>query len=168
MYYEFSAEGLGSEIGYNALSVMWESYLTWGERHTFHPKITMGLADRTMPLSQQFRLGGREMFFGLREDDQLGRELLLLNLEYRLLLPFRLLFDSYLRFRYDLGSISTVPEEIKFSTLRHGVGTELVLRTPIGPASVGVGKSFYLNKDLPEDPLQHGPFLFYFALGYDF
>ena len=168
MYYEFAAEGLGSEIGYNALSVMWESYLTWGERHTFHPKITMGLADRTMPLSQQFRLGGREMFFGLREDDQLGRELLLLNLEYRVLLPFRLLFDSYLRFRYDLGSISTVPEEIKFSTLRHGVGTELVLRTPIGPASVGVGKSFYLNKDLPEDPLQHGPFLFYFALGYDF
>ncbi len=168
MYYEFASEGLGSEVGYNALSVMWESYATWGTRHTFHPKVTMGFADRTMPLSQQFRLGGRETFFGLREDDSRGRELLLLNLEYRLLLPFRLLFDTYLRVRYDLGSISAVPEEIKFSTLRHGVGTELVLRTPVGPASIGIGKSFYLSKNLPENPIQQGPFLFYFALGYDF
>jgi NTE family protein len=168
MFYEFASEGLGSEIGYNALHVMWESYSTWGTRHTFHPRVVMGFADRTMPLSQQFRLGGRETFFGLREDDQRGRELLLVNLEYRLLLPFRLLFDTYLRVRYDLGSISAVPEEIKFNTLRHGIGSELVLRTPIGPASVGVGKSFFLSKDLPENPIQQGPFLFYFALGYDF
>jgi NTE family protein len=168
MYYEFASEGLGSEVGYNALSVMWESYATWGSRHTFHPKVTLGFADRTTPLSQQFRLGGRETFYGLREDDQRGRELLLLNLEYRLLLPFKLLFDTYWRVRYDLGSISEVPEEIKFSTLRHGIGTELVFRTPIGPASIGVGKSFYLSKDLPQNPIQQGPFLFYFALGYDF
>jgi NTE family protein len=168
MFYEFASEDLGSEVGYNALSVMWESYATWGTRHTFHPRITMGFADRTMPLSQQFRLGGRETFFGLREDDQRGRELLLLNLEYRYLFPFRLIFETYLRLRYDLGSISTVPEEIKFSTLRHGVGSELVLRTPIGPASIGVGRSFYLSKNLPENPVQWGPVLFYFALGYDF
>ncbi|RPH35860.1 hypothetical protein EHM92_05460 [bacterium] len=168
MYYEFASEGLGSDVGYNALSVMWESYATWGMRHTFHPKLTMAFADRTMPLSQQFRLGGRETFFGLREDDQRGRELLLLNLEYRLLLPFRLLFDTYVSVRYDMGSISTVPEEIKFSALHHGVGAELILRTPIGPASVGAGKSFYLSKNLPENPIQQGPLLFYFALGYDF
>jgi NTE family protein len=168
MYYEFASEGLGSEVGYNALRVMWEGYTTWGTRHTLHPRITMGFADRTMPLSQQFRMGGRESFFGLREDDQRGRELLLLNLEYRLLLPFKLLFDTYWRVRYDLGSISEVPEEIKFSTFQHGVGTELVFRTPIGPASIGVGKSFFLSKNLPENPIQQGPFLFYFALGYDF
>ena len=168
MSYEFASVGLGSDIGYNALRVMWESYSTWGIRHTFHPKITMAFGDRTMPLSQQFRFGGREIFYGLREDDQRGRELLLLNLEYRFLLPFRLLFDTYVRVRYDLGSISTVPEEIKFSTLRHGVGAELALRTPIGPASIGVGKSFYLSKNLPENPIQEGPFLFYFALGYSF
>ena len=168
MFYEFASQGLGSEVGYNALSVMWENYSTWGTRHTFHPKVTMCFADRTMPLSQQFRLGGRDSFFGLREDDQRGRELLLLNLEYRFLFPFKLLFDTYLRVRYDLGSISSVPEQIKFSTLSHGLGVELALRTPIGPASIGVGRSFKLSKDLPENPVQWGPFLFYFALGYDF
>jgi NTE family protein len=168
MFYEFAAPGLGSDVGYNALSVMWESYSTWGGRHTLHPKITLGIADRTMPLSQQFRLGGRDTFFGLREDDQRGRELILLNLEYRFLFPFKLLFDTYLRLRYDIGSISAVPEELKFSTLRHGLGAELALRTPIGPASIGVGRSFNLSKNLPQNPVQWGPFLFYFALGYDF
>jgi hypothetical protein len=73
-----------------------------------------------------------------------------------------------LRLRYDIGSISAVPEELKFSTLRHGLGAELALRTPIGPASIGVGRSFNLSKNLPQNPVQWGPFLFYFALGYDF
>jgi hypothetical protein len=61
-----------------------------------------------------------------------------------------------------------VPEEIKFNGLRHGVGTELVLDTPIGPASLGLGKSFYLSRNLPKNPVQQGPLLFYFALGYNF
>ncbi len=92
--------------------------------------------------------------------------MLLLNLEVRYLFPVRLLFDTYLKARYDLGTISTVPEEIKFSTLLHGIGAELALATPIGPASLGVGKSFYLSKDLPENPVQQGPFVFYIMIGY--
>lgn len=164
--YEFAFEGLGSDISYNALRVSYESYTTWGRRHTFHPRATMGFADKTMPFAQQFRLGGRESFFGLREDDSRGRQLLLLNLEYRYLLPFRILFDSYARFRYDLGAISAVPEEIKFNTLRHGLGGELALDTPVGQAAFGFGKSFFFNPDLLGNPLQEGPFVFYFMIGY--
>jgi len=67
--YELSSEALGSEVSYNALRVMYEFYSTWRGSHTFHPKITLGLADQTMPVAQQFRLGGRESFFGLQEDD---------------------------------------------------------------------------------------------------
>jgi len=164
--YEFAFAALGSDVAYNALKMTYETYTTWGNRHTLHPRITMGFADKTMPFSQQFRLGGRESFFGLREDDQRGRQLLLLNFEYRYFLPFRMLFDAYLRARYDLGTISAVPEEIKFSTLRHGLGVELALDTPVGQASFGVGKSFYFIRDLPLNPVQEGPFLFYFTIGY--
>ncbi len=164
--YEFAFAAFGSDIAYNALKVMYETYTTWGTRHTIHPRITMGFADKTMPFSQQFRLGGRESFFGLREDDQRGRQLLLLNFEYRYFLPFRVLFDAYLRARYDLGTISAVPEEIKFSTLKHGLGVELALDTPLGQASFGVGKSFFFIRDLPQNPIQEGPFLFYFTIGY--
>lgn len=164
--YEFAFKGLGSEESFNALRFMYESFSTWGERHTIHPRLTIGFADRTMPLGEQFRLGGSELMFGTREDDRRGRQLLLVNVEYRFALPFRILFASYLRARYDLGSISVIPEEIKFATLRHGIGAELALDTPIGPASFGVGKSFYFGRDLPRNPIQEGPFLLYFMLGY--
>jgi NTE family protein len=164
--YEFAIQGLGSEIGYNAMQLMYEWYSSWGGRHTIHPRFTMDFADKTMPLSQQFRLGGLDNFFGVREDDRRGRQLILFNLEYRYFLPIRLLFDTYFSVRYDLGQISTLPEEIKFSALRHGIGAELAWRTPVGPAIIGAGKSFYLGKDLPQNPIQQGPLIWYFLIGY--
>jgi NTE family protein len=166
MSYEVSLEALGSQVSYNALRLVYESYSTWGGVHTFHPRFTLGFADRTMPVAQQFRLGGRETFFGLREDDRFGRQLLLVNIEYRYHFPLRLVFDTYLRGRFDAVTISSVPAELKFSTLRYGAGAELALSTPLGPANLGIGKSFYFGKDLPENPLQEGPFVIYFMIGY--
>ena len=166
--YEFAVDGLGSNISYNSLKVMYETFTTWGLRHTLHPRFTMGFADKTMPFAQEFRLGGLDSFFGTREDDRRGRELLLMNLEYRYFLPVRILFDSYLRLRYDVGTISEIPEEIKFSTFRHALGCELAFDTPIGQAALGAGKSFFFNRDLPNDPIQQGPLLWYFVIGYQF
>jgi len=167
--YEFASERLGTTPGegYNALRLMYESYTSLGRHFAFHPNLTLGFADKTMPLGEQFRLGGRGAFFGTREDEQRGRQLLLLNLELRYLLPFKILFDSYLRLRYDLGTISKVPEEIKLSALRHGVGLELAIDTPIGPAYFSAGQAFFFNKDLPENPFQLGPLLLYFQVGYE-
>jgi len=164
--YEFAVQGLGGEIAYNAFRASWESYATWGGWLTFHPKITAGFADNTMPFAQQFRLGGQNSFFGVREDDRRGRQLLLFNMEFRYHLPFKILFDAYLTTRYDLGSISTSPEEIKFSNFRHALGGGVAINTPIGPAVFSVGKSFYFGKDLPDNPIQQGPLLFYFQIGY--
>jgi NTE family protein len=165
MSYEFSLEGLGSQVGYNSLHAMYESYTSWGKALTFHPRFTLGFADNTMPLAQQFRMGGRDSFFGLREDDRRGRQLVLVNMEVRYKLPVRLLFDTYVRARYDLGTISAVPEEIKFSSLLHGVGVEIALSTPVGPAVFGLGKAFYVAPD-PSQPLQQGPFMAYVMIGY--
>jgi len=167
LQFEFSFQGLGGDVSYNAVRFLYEFYTTWGKRHTVHPRITLGFADRTMPLSEQFRLGGRESMFGTREDDRRGRQLLAFNLGYRYKLPVRLFFDSYVGLRYDLAAISDVPEQIKLANFRHGLGAELGLDTPVGPAYFGVGKSFYFSKDLPEYPLQEGPFLFYFRIGYE-
>jgi NTE family protein len=164
--YEFAFKGLGSEVGYNAFRFQYESYSTFGGHHTIHPRLTFGFADRTMPLSEQFRLGGRESFYGTNEDDRRGRQLFVVNMEYIYRLPFRIIFDTYFSARYDLGSISTIPEEIKFSTFRHGIGIQLGFDTPVGLAAFAVGKSFYFVRDLPENPIQEGPFHFYFVVGY--
>ena len=166
MSYEFALESLGSDVGFNALQVMYEIYSGLGGHFTFHPKFSIGIADKTMPLAQQYRMGGRESFYGLREDDRRGRQMILANLELRYQLPLRWAFDSYLRARYDFGTISSVPEEIKFSSLLHGVGLELAMSTPIGPAVLGMGKAFYVSPNLPDQPLQQGPFMAYFMIGY--
>jgi hypothetical protein len=119
-----------------------------------------------MPLSQQFRLGGRRSFFGLREDDRRGRQIVLAKAEFRYFLPVRFLFDTYLHLRYDLGALEAVAEDLKPKSFLHGIGAEIALDTPIGPATIGVGKSFYFGRDLPENPIQQGPLLYYFSLGY--
>lgn len=165
--YEFASRNFLSDVGYNAVRLMYESYRSLGHRSTLHPRLILGLADNTMPLGQQFRLGGRETMFGTREDDRRGRQLLALSLEYRYLLPVRLLFDTYLRVRYDLATISEIPQQLKFSAFRQGIGLEAALDTPIGQAAFGAGKSFFYNGELPANKFQHGPVLLYFVLGYE-
>ena len=164
--YEFAFERFGSEVSYNALHVVYESYTTWRGEHTFRPKLTVGFADKTMPFGEQFRLGGRESMLGTREDDRRGRQLLLLNFEYRWKTPVKILFDTYLRVRYDLGTISEIPEQIKLSAFRHGIGAEIALDTPVGPGIVGLGKSFFFLNASNDHPIQQGPVLFYFMIGY--
>jgi hypothetical protein len=50
--------------------------------------------------------------------------------------------------------------------LLHGLGLEFALTTPIGPAVVGAGKAFYVSPESPDQPLQQGPFMVYFMIGY--
>jgi NTE family protein len=164
--YEFALESLGGSVGYNVVRVGYETFSSLSSRLTFHPRLQLGFADKTMPLAQQFRMGGRDSFFGLREDDRRGRQVLLVSAELRYASPVRIVFDTYFRLRYDLGTISAVPEELKFKNFIHGIGGEIAFDTPIGPAMFGAGKAFFLSRSLPENPLQQGPLLFYFSLGY--
>jgi NTE family protein len=163
--YESASERLGSEVGFGKVDLTYESYLTLSPGHTIRPKFTFGFADRTLPLTEQYTLGGLESFYGLREDDSYGRQILLINFEYRYSLPVKIIFDSYLKLRYDLVSISLVPEELKLRNFRHGYGVELALDTPLGDVSIGLGQSFYPRQDLPKTPIGFGPLLVYFSIG---
>ena len=82
-------------------------------------------------------------------------------------MPLRFVWDTYLRVRYDLAFISAIPEQITLSSFRHGIGAEVAFDTPLGQTAFGAGKSFFLNRNLPDNPLQYGPLLFYFVLGYE-
>jgi outer membrane protein assembly factor BamA len=165
MSYESALRNLGSDVGFGKIGVSYESYYSIFPRHTLRPRITFGFADQTLPIAEQYSLGGLNSFFGLREDDSRGRQVFLVNLEYRYEPPFRLIFDTYLKLRYDLGTISLVPEELKFNSFRHAVGVELALATPLGQVSFGMGKSFYSRRDLPNSPVTVGPLLLYFSVG---
>jgi len=164
--YEYPLFRRKSGIGYTKLTFNYERYHSPLSRHTIHPRLFFGFADETLPITEQFSLGGQENFFGLREDDSRGRQVLVGSLEYRYFFPFKIFFDAYLKLRYDLGSIWGTPEEIRLKDFKHGIGGGLSFDTPIGPMEMSVGRSFFLQKELLEHPLSSGPVVVYFSIGY--
>lgn len=160
-----SLKGVVGDIGYSKIFFEYGTNISYN-RFTLHPKIAIGFGDQTVPLSQQFSLGGEESFFGLREYDSRGRQIFVLNTEIRTLFPFKVLWDTYFRFRYDLGSIWPQQEDIRLRDFHHGIGIGLSLDTPIGPANFSIGRSFYIRRDLLGQPVTLGPVIAYFSLGY--
>ncbi len=166
LFFESAFKALRGKTSYSKIYFEYESNSTYFNRHRIMTKFVFGFGDETLPLFEQFRLGGQTSFFGLREDDLLGRQLLVSSLEYQFLLPFKIFFDTYFKLRYDLGGIWKNAASIKFNELRHGIGTTIAFDTPIGPADFSVGRSFYIRNDLLKKPLSLGPYVFYFSIGY--
>ncbi len=164
--YESAQTVLGGDIGFTNINFYYKSYFTFDGVSTFSPRVTMGFADKTLPLSEQYSIGGQNSFFGMRDNEFRGRQLFIASLEYRYKLPFKIFFDTFFKMRYDLGSVWQEQEEIRFKDLRHGIGATLSFDTPIGPADFSVGRSFLFVKNLPGNPLSWGDTFFYFSIGY--
>ena len=165
-FYETAQSFLGGDEGYSNLGMDLHYYIKLGKRSTVVPRLKIGFGDKTLPLSEQFLLGGMNSFFGMRENEFRGRQVMLTSLMYRIKLPFQIFFDTYLKFRYDLGRTWDAQEKIRFKDLRHGIGGIISFDTPIGPADFAIGRSFLLQKNLPENPIKWGDLLFYFSIGY--
>ena len=167
-FYESALMPAQGDAGFTKMWFSYDSYQTYFSRHTIHARIRFGFADETLPITEQFSLGGQDNFYGLREDNNRGRQLLLASLEYRYHSPVKVFFDTYLSVRYDLGSLWTTPSEVRLVDLRHGIGGALALDTPIGPVEFALGQSFFFRKDLLNNPISLGPLLGYFGIGYAF
>ncbi len=165
-FYETALSVFGGEVGYSNISFLYKNYFPLSNQSVISPKISFGFADKTLPLSEQYSLGGQESFLGMHENEYRGRQILLASLMYRYKLPFLVFFDTYLKLRYDLGTTWEQQEQIRFKDLRHGLGGSIAFDTPIGPAEFAVGRSFLLRKDIPENPVSWGEVLFYFSIGY--
>ncbi|AFH50906.1 Putative esterase [Ignavibacterium album JCM 16511] len=165
-FYETAQTFLGGNLSYTSFGFEYRNYFSSDPRHVFAPKIILGFADKTTPLGQQFSLGGQESFYGMHEYEFRGRQIFLASLMYRYKVPVKIFFDTYFKFRYDLGTTWAEQEQIKFKDLRHGIGGAVSFDTPIGPAEFAVGRSFLFRKDLPENPISWGDILFYFSIGY--
>ncbi|MCX6164631.1 MAG: BamA/TamA family outer membrane protein, partial [Ignavibacteriae bacterium] len=166
-YYESSQKIVAENVSYSRLLFDFEHSITIGKINTIRPRFIFGFADKTTPLMEHFSLGGENSFYGMLENELRGRQLLTASLEYRILIPYKLFFDTYLSARYDLGQIWDNAEDIRFKDLRHGIGFSAMFNTPIGKASFSVGRSFLVNKGLTQESFMFGPYTFYFSIGYD-
>jgi NTE family protein len=165
-FYETAQSFLGGDQSFTSVGMDFRYFLKLGNRSAVVPRLKIGFSDNTTPLTEQFFLGGMESFLGMRENEFRGRQIFLTSLMYRLKLPFQVFFDTYIKLRYDLGTTWQEPSQIRFKDLRHGLGSILSFDTPIGPAEFAVGRSFLLNKKLPENPVSWGEIFFYFSIGY--
>lgn len=131
--------------------------------HVVRWSVRFGIAAATLPLPESFNLGGEDLFYGMREEEERGRQLLLTQLEYRIRLPWDVIFPTYLSGRYDLGAVWQQVQAIKLDNLKHGIGLALAFDTPIGPARFSLGRAFYFRGS----PLHEtfGPVLGYFSIG---
>jgi predicted acylesterase/phospholipase RssA/hemolysin activation/secretion protein len=134
-------------------------------KHTFIPQIVFGYADATLPAIEFFSLGGKGNFYGLREDEEQGRQIVSGMMKYRYKLPVKLFFDTYFSAVYNIGSAWEIPEEIKLGGLKHGIGSEISFDTPIGPAEFAVARSFYFLKE--PAGVVWWPVRYYFSIGID-
>ncbi len=131
-----------------------ESFHSFGP-HTLHSRFLGGIADATTPFSEQFRLGGPQQVFGLREHQFLGRHLVLGSLGYRYQLRKRPFFDTYLSMRYDVSGLWLDQKHASYKKFRHSVGVAITLDTPFGPVGVALGtyenrqKRVYFNLGIP-------------------
>ena len=165
-FYETAQAFLGGNLSYTSFGFEYRNYFSSNPSHVISPKFILGFADKTTPLGQQFSLGGQESFYGMREYEFRGRQIFLASLMYRYKLPVKIFFDTYFKFRYDLGTTWAEQDQIRFKDLRHGIGGAVSFSTPIGPAEFAVGRSFLFRKDLPANPISWGDVLFYFSIGY--
>jgi predicted acylesterase/phospholipase RssA/hemolysin activation/secretion protein len=164
MSLETSLLDLTDQSVFSKITFSFSANESWGSgNHTLRPKLFFGFADVGLPEAEFYSLGGEDNFYGLREDEARGRQIAVMSLEYRYKSPIDILFDTYLSFRYDLGSSWQEFEQIKFSGLRHGLGLNLGLDTPVGPANFGIGQSFrFLKKS---QVFQWNPLYAYFSIG---
>lgn len=166
LFFEAALKTFGGKTSFSRIYFEYESNSTYFSRHRITSRVVFGFGDESLPVFEQFRLGGQNSFFGFRDDDLLGRQILVTSLEYQFFFPFKIFFDTYFKLRYDLGGIWKNAVSIKFNELRHGLGVTLAFDTPIGPADFSIGRSFYIRNDLLKKPLSLGPYMFYFSIGY--
>ena len=130
---------------------------------TLTPKFTSVFSDNSTPNAEFISLGRDDMFFGKREDDQRGAQLLLGSCELRWASPLTIIVPLHFSARYDIGSTWKDFESITIANLQHGIGLTIYGKTPLGTARISAGKSFYFVSS-PNGAVQ-GPLLFSFAIG---
>jgi NTE family protein len=165
-FYEVAASFLGSDKSYSKFYIDYESYATYGLYHTLRPRIVFGFGDDTLPLTEFFKLGGKDSFYGMRQNEYRGRQIFALNFEYRYKLPFKILVDTYLHARYDLGAVWRTAQEIRLSDLKHGIGFGIGFDTVIfGPIEFGIGRAYLNRGDISDTTVPTGPIYTYFNIG---
>lgn len=133
---------LNSQESYTKILINLEGYYTLFKDNIGHVRFLGGLADETLPFSENFRIGGLHSFYGLLDNELYGKQVVLLNFEYRYKLPVQLLTDTYVSVRYDFGNVwSKAKLVLEPEDFFSGIGAYLGFDTFLGPLYLAWGRT---------------------------
>ncbi|RIK73498.1 hypothetical protein DCC62_17260 [candidate division KSB1 bacterium] len=136
--YEYFKPYHGTSASFSKFQAQVESFDSIGP-HTLHYRLTGGTAEENTPFYEQFKLGGPHEIYGLRDQEFVGRHLVLGSIEYRYQLRKRPWLDTYISLRYDWGGVWVDRRDTSYRKIRNGAGIALALDTPLGPFGVAFG-----------------------------
>lgn len=132
---------LDSQEPYTKVLINLEGFYTLNNVHTLHLRLLAGVGDKTLPFSENFRMGGLHSFYGLHENEYFGKQLFITNIEYRLKLPIKKIGGSYFSMRYDFAGVWDDPVLIFTSDdFFSALGGCLAFDTMLGPLYFAWGR----------------------------
>ncbi len=145
-----SRRSLGSDFDFNRYSLNLSRHHTFRDRGTLTLTGFLGGTRGSTPFFEQFYLGGvnytagsSQLFYGLRRDEFLSRNMGVANVGYRHRLQktnFSLARALYLGFNYSVAGVKLdVPRPSTRTSILHGFGVGLYLDTFIGPVRLDTG-----------------------------
>jgi len=172
VYFDFYPQFLGNPITFSKLLFSHQETQPFGKNIRGRWRLSVGFADNLTPFTEQFSLGGIGAsfsipFYGFRFDDLRGRQVVVAGYDFEFPLPVQLVVPTLLDVHYNLGNIWTQSSRITLRDFTHGVGAELVLKTPLGAARFAIAKAFRLGMPTDLSPIKFAPTVYYFVFGYD-
>jgi len=131
---ESSGEQIGSEREFTKVWGSWESFVTPSRRHTIGLRLMGGVVSENAPRDEMLKLGGMHNFPGLKLDEQVSSRQFATGFEYRFDMLSRVLADSYIGIRYDVGGGWNDPNlHIENIDWNNSIALYFALDTVVGP-----------------------------------
>jgi NTE family protein len=132
-----SLTGLGATHSYGQAEARVRAAVAVHERAVLEARLLGGLSGDEAPVYEWFRLGGPDLVPGLHRGELWERQALAGSLAVVL----RVAGDLRFAVAAGGGNVWSLRGDVSLSDLRGGVGATLAHPTPIGPMSIGLGRS---------------------------
>lgn len=172
IYFDFYPQFLGNPVTFSKFLLSHQETQRFSKNARGRWGFNLGFADDFTPFTEQFSLGGIGAsfsipFYGFRFDDFRGRQVIVARYDVEFPSPIQLVVPTTMSLQYNLGNIWTKSSRIALQEFTHGVGAELILKTPLGAARMAIAKAFRLGLPTDPTPLKFAPTVYYFVFGYE-
>ncbi len=172
IYFNYYPKFLGNAVTFSKFFFSHQETQPFSKDWRGRWRFSIGFADNLTPFSEQFSLGGIGAsfsipFHGFRFDDFRGRQVIVAGYSIEFPSPIQFVAPTFIALHYNLGNIWTQSSRMTLREFTHGVGTELILKTPLGTARLALAKAFRLGLPTDPSPIKFAPTVYYFVFGYE-